>query len=89
MTGLPQHGVATLVHLGHPERTNIMVCSLFVKGFQNKGEHYHCSLFVDSICYVSIFRLCHVSIFRLCYVSIFSLCYVSVFSLCYVRFLGF
>ena len=72
-----------------------MACSLFVTSFQHKGEHYHCSLFVDIICYfpifglcsVSIFSVCSVSIFSLCSVSIFSLCSVSIFSLCYVRFL--
>ena len=61
-----------------------MACSLFVTSFRNEGEHCHCSLFVDSICYVPIFRLCHVSIFSLCSVSMFSLCSVSIFSLCYV-----
>ena len=61
---------------GTPKGMNIMVCSLFVTSFQRKGEHYHCLLFVGSICYVPIFRLCSVSIFSLCSVSIFSPCYV-------------
>ena len=34
--------------------TNITDCSLFVTSFQQKGEHYHGSLFVDSICYVCV-----------------------------------
>ena len=67
--------------------TNIIACSLFVMSFHHKGEHYHCSLFVE--CYVPIFRQCSVSTFRQCSVSIFSLCSVSllceVFILCYVR----
>ena len=64
-----------------------MACSVFATSFQDKGEHYHYSLFVDSICYVSIFMLCSVSTFSLCSVSVFSLCYVSMFSLWHVRYL--
>ena len=65
-----------------------MACSLFIISSRNGCEHYHCSLFVDSICYVSILRLRSVSIFSLCYVFIVSLCYVSISRLCYVSILS-
>ena len=63
-----------------------MAYSLFMTSFQQKGERYHFALFVDSICYLPIFRLCSMSIFSLCYVSILCLCYLSIFSQCYVMF---
>ncbi len=71
-----------------------MACSLFVKGFQNTGEHYHCSLFVDSICVMCLFLGfvmclflgCLMCLFLVSVMSMFSL-FCEVFSLCSVRFL--
>ena len=53
-----------------------MACSLFVTSFWHKGEHYRCSLFIDSMCYMFMFSVCSMSVFSQFYVSIFSLCYV-------------
>ena len=72
------------IHLGHPKGYEHY--DLFV--VRNEGEHYCCSLFIGSMCYVSIFRLFSVSIFSLCFVCIFSLCSVYIFSLCYVSIFG-